>query len=198
MRFLTVCTANVCRSPMAAEFLQHHCNSLGIDADVRSAGTHAGIAASDPDAVAAMAQRGFDLSAHVPRPLTPALLAADGADLIVTMTRAHLRAAAVMGSGIIRRTFTAKELSRRVVGITNDIDIDGDAGVDVDRESGPTISGWLAVLSQGRALKNLMGEDPNDDVDDPFGVSLAAHQRTADELDLTMGNIAQSLALWMR
>jgi protein-tyrosine phosphatase len=100
MRYLFVCTGNLCRSPMAEglaarmladrlgcapEELSRH----GID--VESAGTAAmpGLGASG-NAIEAMRQRGIDITGHRSRPITvDALLAAD---YIWVMTRSHLEA----------------------------------------------------------------------------------------------------------
>ena len=64
---LFVCTGNTCRSPMAAALLRHH---LGVDAtiEVASVGTIGwnGYPAT-PHAVAVLAERGIDLSAHISR-----------------------------------------------------------------------------------------------------------------------------------
>jgi protein-tyrosine phosphatase len=62
---LMVCTANICRSPLAVAAMRQRLERSGLGARVRleSAGTHAGQGApADPRAVAAGARRGLDLS----------------------------------------------------------------------------------------------------------------------------------------
>jgi len=88
---LVVCTANICRSPMAAGLLRHFL--AGQEEPLRSVPIiSAGIAAR-PDAmpsdyaVLAMKKVGIDLSPHVSRPLTQQLL--DGALAVFCMTEAH-------------------------------------------------------------------------------------------------------------
>jgi L-threonylcarbamoyladenylate synthase len=98
MRYLFVCTGNLCRSPMAeglaarilADRLGCAPDELGRHGvDVESAGTAAmpGLAAS-PNAVEAMRERGIDIGNHRSRPITVDVLLA--ADYIWVMTRSHL------------------------------------------------------------------------------------------------------------
>ena len=89
---LVVCTANVCRSPMAAGLLRQR---LAVDkANARHRVLSAGVWAADGEpasenAVAAMAERGIDISDHRSHSLTNEEVAE--ADLILVMTREHAR-----------------------------------------------------------------------------------------------------------
>jgi protein-tyrosine-phosphatase len=88
---LVVCTANVCRSPMAEKLLQH---ALAAEAEplksyrVVSAGiaAAAGMPATDLS-VAALRKVGIDLTGHNSRLLTQALL--DEARVVLCMTETH-------------------------------------------------------------------------------------------------------------
>ena len=166
-----VCTANVCRSPMAAALLQHRCDQLGVDVSVSSAGVRAHQLPVDPDAVAVLAEQGLDISAHQPRAFDRAML--DDADLVVTMTRDHLRTVATAAPGMFRRAFTARELARRLARHEH-LDLD--------------------ALNEGRSPRELMGDDPADDIADPYGMSLQLHRVCAAEIDETMRVIAHALA----
>jgi len=172
MRVLVVCTANVCRSPMGAALLRHHCAELGLDVQVASAGTQRHDLPVDPVAVAVMAEQGLDISAHQPRPLDRAVLDADGADLVITMTRDHLRTVATSAPGVFRRSFTAKELARRLAVLES---------FDMDR------------LNEGRSSRDLMGDNPTDDIADPYGQSLQLHRESAAEIDGVMRMVAHAL-----
>jgi protein-tyrosine phosphatase len=172
---------------MAAAFAQHHLDANGVDAQVTSAGIRGGGVLVDPDAVEVMAERELDISANTPRLLDRVTVAEDGADLIVVMTRAHLQeVVAVAGPGVFGRSFTAKELARRTYRVMFE------RGVDQ-----PTLAAWRDAVGDGRLAKNLMGDDPADDIADPYGKSLAEHRRTADELDALMAVIARSIAGWL-
>ena len=171
---------------MAAAFAQHHLDANGVPALVTSAGTRGGRLPVDPDAVKVMAERGLDIAANSSRLLDRKTVDEDGADLIVVMTRAHLQDVAVVGRGTFGRSFTAKELARRTHRVMFE------PGVDQ-----PTLAAWRDAVGDGRLAKDLMGDDPADDIADPYGKSLAEHRRTADELDALMAVIARSIGLWL-
>jgi protein-tyrosine phosphatase len=170
---------------MAAALLERQCARRGLVVDVRSAGTHAGIAAVEATMLDAMARRDIDLSAHRPRLLDREMLASDGADLILAMAREHLRAVAIMAPGAITRTFTAKELARRV------------DGMGLGDDPAPSPASWRARVAEGRSIRELMGSNPTDDIADPYSTSLANHVRTADEIDALMSTVAGSLSMWL-
>lgn len=96
-RLLCVCTGNTCRSPMLAALLGETLRRNGLQAEVSSAGTGAfdGDAASH-GALAAMARRGIDISAHRSRPL--AALDLSGFDHIYVVSSRH--AAFVRAQGV--------------------------------------------------------------------------------------------------
>src|SRR5688572_16289124 len=100
---------------MAEVLLRHRLETLGIDATVRSAGRWYACGQPSLGAVAAMATRGLDLNAHRSRLTTPDLLA--GADLVLTMERAHVREAVATNPAAWPKTFTLKELVRRATAV---------------------------------------------------------------------------------
>lgn len=88
---LTLCTANICRSPMAAALLAHALKAQ--PEPLRSLEVlSAGVAARDGDKVSAnsvqaLKKVGLDISGHRSRSLTPELVA--GAVAILVMTESH-------------------------------------------------------------------------------------------------------------
>lgn len=89
---LTICTGNICRSPMAEKLLQHALSAEDAplnQLEVVSAGVAAGY--GDPaseNSVAALRKVGLDLSEHKSQPLTQELL--DRAFAVFGMTDSHL------------------------------------------------------------------------------------------------------------
>jgi protein-tyrosine-phosphatase len=173
---------------MGEGLLAHHLRAAGVDVPgavtVSSAGTHASGLPVDPSAVAALQRLGVDISAHVPRRFDRELVRADGADLVIAMTRAHLRQVAVTDRSAFARSFTLLELARRI------------------ERSGPPpeagLAAWVANLGEGRKASALMGDDPLDDVSDPYGQGDAAVRRTADEIDRLTRSVAGALAAALR
>ena len=88
---VVVCTANVCRSPMAAGLLRHAL--AAEDEPLRSLSViSAGVSARDgarvtEHSVTALKRVGIDISGHVSQPLTHEML--DRARLILCMTDSH-------------------------------------------------------------------------------------------------------------
>lgn len=88
---LIICTANICRSPMAAGLLQHFLAGQATPLDSLRV-ISAGIAARRGDpisghAVTAMAKVGINLKDHASQPLTQSLL--DESLIVLCMTESH-------------------------------------------------------------------------------------------------------------
>ncbi len=178
-KVLVVCTANVCRSPMAAGLLASHLRAAGHSVIVTSAGTQSVRLGVDRVAVDELRERGIDISGHQPRAFDGAMLEAEGADLIITMTRAHLRVVATTAQTAWPRTFTFRELVRRASAVA----------------ATASWSSWLTALNADRSSKDLIGDSDRDDIADPYGAGAAAIHRTVTELEqLTRQLVA--LAPW--
>jgi protein-tyrosine phosphatase len=168
-RLLVVCTANVCRSAVAERMLTRtFAGRRDVDGHewvVRSAGASDVRAPMDHNTIAAAEAVGLDLREHAARWLTREILATDGADLVLTMTREHLRHVVALDPSVWPRTFTLKELARRA------------RTVEPPSAGSGGFTAWRDRVAAGRRAADLMTPDPADDVADPYGAPRREHER---------------------
>ncbi|MGA1075880.1 MAG: hypothetical protein ACO307_12235 [Ilumatobacteraceae bacterium] len=170
---LVVCTANVSRSPMAEAVLADAVARRGLDVTVRSAGLMRVELPVDPMMASLMAERGIDISGHRPRQVGPDDVAS--VDLVVAMTRQHVRSLVTDVRSPFPRTFTLKEVERRL-------------------GSGSRVAARdLAGLHHGRTAAELLGDSTIDDIDDPFGRARSVYAACAAEIDRAV----DSLVAWL-
>lgn len=153
---------------MAAALLRHRLGPAGRSVSITSAGLLTEGRPASPEAVAVMAEYGLDISDHRSRLVDADLVAA--ADLVLGMARRHVREAIVLDPATWAKTFTVKDLVRRT-------------GAREPRAPGEALDGWLRSLGEGRAVDDLLGEDPDDDVADPIGLPIETYRAVAAELD---------------
>jgi len=179
LRILTVCTANVCRSPVAERLLARHLSARGYEATITSAGTHGGRLGAHADTLRAGSEADLDLRDHTSRLLDASIIAGDGSDLIVTMTREHLRTVVGLDPSAWPRVFTLKELARRALTVPLDQPV-GAAG----------FGRWVATLTDGRRASEMMTPSTDDDLGDPYGGSYSEHRAMVVEVDELCRRIA--------
>ncbi|GAA2075751.1 protein tyrosine phosphatase [Actinomadura alba] len=114
-RIVFVCTANICRSPMAEAMTRMSMSSYGTAFVVTSAGVH-GHEGSPiaPGSGSALDALGVVHAGHRGRMLTREIV--DGSDLILTMEAAHRDVIAAHQPEAAGRTFTLREFARLVDG----------------------------------------------------------------------------------
>ena len=173
---LLLCTANICRSPMAAALLARELARRDVPALVSSAGTLGAGARPPAEVATVMAGHGIDVTGHRSRQVTAGDLAR--ADLILALAREHLRGAAVTAPHAWPRAFTLRELVRRgdLIGA---------------RRPAETLASWLDRAQAGRSRLALLGDSAADDVADPIGGALSGYERTAAELAHLAGRVAE-------
>lgn len=175
---LLVCTANVCRSPVAERLLARHLARVGVPAVVTSAGTHGGRLRVHRDTIEAARLGGIDLTDHTSRAVTRDLIATDGADLIVGMTREHVTMVVGLDPSAWPRTFTLRRLIRRATALADD----GVTG---------TWDTWLEAIGVDRRPTDVLNGDARDDVPDPYGRPLSAHIAMTASLDEDCARLAR-------
>ena len=166
-RILMVCTANVCRSPMAQAILSGILAKKKNAIEVVSAGLLEGGRPMAPEALRAVAGDGLPMVGYTSRHLSAQDV--KSADLVLGMTREHVREVVVLVPEAWGYTFTLKELVRL-----------GEA--QGPRKSDETTRDWLKAASGGRRRSNLLGAAAIDDVSDPIGGSQVRFNKTAIEL----------------
>jgi protein-tyrosine-phosphatase len=149
-----VCTANVCRSPMAEALLRH---ALAAEEEpLRSLEvTSAGVAAWDGDApsansVRALKKVGLDVTPHLSKRLTSEIL--QNSVIVLAMTQSHLR--------LIRQSFpdsqTPVVLMRGLMGEPRDAEIPDPYGLDLATYEATRDAIVEAIPAVIRHLKNLV------------------------------------------
>lgn len=152
--------------------------SSGIlgSASVASAGTLEGGRPADPRAVAVMAQRGLDISAHKSRNFSETLTPRP--DLVIGLAGEHVRVVVDALPELFERSFTLKEFVRRG-------EEAGARRVDEDFDD------YLRRVGEGRELWHLAGIRREDDVADPIGGTLETYESCANEIEELIGRMAK-------
>jgi protein-tyrosine phosphatase len=165
---LFVCTGNLCRSPVAAGFLSRRLVNDGRPGvDVTSAGTMQTVGPPPARLLAEGAAYGLELEHHSPRQMSPADII--GADLVLGMTRDHVRQVVLTDQTSFGRTFTLRDFVRRAEHVG-------------PRPAAVPIDVWLSRVHQGRRHLDVVGESPGDDVADPMGGSAQGYRTMLDEV----------------
>lgn len=163
---LLVCTANRCRSPIAEAVVRQRLPATSA-VHVESAGLLDDVAPVPDEGIALMRRYGIDLSAHRSRMVTADDVRSH--DLVLGMTRSHVRNLLALDPDAFAWTFTLKDFVHR---------IESANGLDVDEASD---SAWAAI-NVGRRPDSVMGSSEVDDIRDPMGESLGVWTTVTNEL----------------
>ncbi|MGZ0711689.1 arsenate reductase/protein-tyrosine-phosphatase family protein (plasmid) [Coraliomargarita sp. W4R53] len=178
---LTVCTGNICRSPLAELLLSTRLASFSPV--VTSAGTRGLPSASMTDEARRLAtERGVssgDAEAHRSRFLNEQHL--ETPDLILAMTREHRRSIAELAPSRLRSTFTVREFARLYATLSlEQIRAAADAA---GASASARVRAMAALVASQRGLA-LPPDDPaDDDVIDPYRRSWSTYEKSADQLE---------------
>ena len=175
VRILTVCTGNICRSPVAERLLQAGLDEVQPGAFVvRSAGTRAMV--GDPiqppsaDIIRSYGGTPEDFAARL---LTPKMLRES--DLVLAMTAKHRGAVMQMDPSLLKRTFTIREFARMLQVLEQ-------------REAPSAVvdlpAFWRGLPARAASVRHLAlaPEASDNDVVDPYRRSQELYNQMEDEL----------------
>ncbi len=176
---LTVCTGNICRSPLAEQLLRAGLAPWpGIA--VASAGTASLAGHPMPEQAQNLSREfgGAHPELHTARDLAPTHLREAG--LVLGLAREHRRDAVQMLPKALRRAFTLREFARLSEGIT-DTDLAAAAALELSDHSG-RLAVLVEVARSRRGMVLPPAHPDDDDVIDPFRRSDAVYRASADQL----------------
>lgn len=188
-RILTVCTGNVCRSPLAEQLLRARLNPSIVT--VKSAGVSALVGVGMPEPALEWANRlgVTDAASHVAQQVTVELIR--GADLVLAMSREHRRALVELTPAATRKTFTIRELAHIAAGIGDD-ELRAEVAGSTD-----AVEALRAAVDLASALRGVVEPvaSPDDlDVIDPYRQSAAVYEQSATQLAPAADAVALFLA----
>lgn len=169
-RILTVCTGNICRSPMAERLLQHGLDQISPGAFlVTSAGTRAMVGHGiEPHVEGFIRVMGASADNFASRQLTPAILAEQ--DLVLALTRKHRSQIVELQPALLKKTFTLRELARIL------------PNINVPQGLSPA-ERWEALIPLAMRARSQHRSTPeDDDVVDPYRRSDSIYQQMRRDL----------------
>ena len=184
VRILTVCTGNICRSPVAERLLQ-----AGLDQvlpggfEVRSAGTRALVGDPvQPLSADIIHTFGGTAEGFAARQLSARILR--NVDLVLTMTSGHRGEVLQLDASLLKRTFTIREFARMLdVLEEREGQSPQGAGLNGERLAANTKL-WRKLPARAASVRHLaLAPDAADnDVVDPYRRSADYYRQMEDEL----------------
>lgn len=175
IRILTVCTGNICRSPVAERLLQAGLDQVRPGAfDVRSAGTRAMVGDPvQPQSASIIRTYGGTPDGFAARQLTPAILRET--DLVLAMTAKHRGSVMQMDASLLKRTFTIREFARMLKVLEQR---------DEPTPSADVAALWRELPARAASVRHLaLAQEPDDnDVVDPYRRGTNVYEQMEDQL----------------
>ncbi|WP_457973869.1 arsenate reductase/protein-tyrosine-phosphatase family protein [Arthrobacter sp. D1-17] len=189
VRILTVCTGNVCRSPVAERLLQAGLEQvLPGGFEVRSAGTRALVGDPvQPLSADIIHMFGGTADGFTARQLTGKMLRP--ADLVLTMSSLHRGEVLQLDASLLKRTFTIREFARMldVLQDRESTTADGSYQPDGHHHLDPISANtalWRKLPARAASVRHLSlaAEAVDNDVVDPYRRSADYYRQMEDEL----------------
>ncbi|WP_404443846.1 low molecular weight phosphatase family protein [Microbacterium marinum] len=189
---MTVCTGNVCRSPLAQQVLADRLADL--PGTITSGGTFEMDASPMPDEgqrlAAAFGVRPEVSAAHRSRVITAERLSTP--DLILAMARDHRRQIVSLSPARLRSTFTIREFARLAADTSDGEIISAASGAPTPSEK---VRAAVATVAGHRGM-TLPPESPDDDdVVDPYRRSWNTYERSGAQLAPAIDEVVRVLRL---
>lgn len=202
VRIVTVCTGNICRSPLIAQVLRARLGSMPpAQAEqilIESAGTQATPGQTMPDlAIRSSIALGGDPHSHTARYLNEGSL--HGATLVLTAERAHRARVVALAPSLLRRTFTLREFARLTHSVDEGELLSAMRNPLVADTSEARLIAALGLLADSRGLAPRPSEPADDDIVDPYRRSEATYERAAQQMEHGINSVHWVLtmpALW--
>lgn len=187
VRILTVCTGNICRSPVAERLLQ-----AGLDQAVpggfvvTSAGTRALVGEPiQPPSADIVRTFGGNAEGFAARQLTSKILR--GVDLVLTMTSGHRGEVLQLDASLLKRTFTIREFAR-MLDVLDDRAAAAPDGPEAAPDGGDRLAAnaafWRGLPARAAAVRHLSlpADSSENDIIDPYRRGLEVYHQMEDEL----------------
>lgn len=190
---LTVCTGNICRSPLAEMLLRSRLGSLAPR--VHSAGTY-GLdnAPMTEETQRLAAEHGIpaDMTGgHRSRYLTDAYLSSP--DLILAMSREHRRRVVELAPARLRSVFTVREFAR-LAGDASDDEIRAAAEA-AGADAAARVRAASAAVAAQRGMSLPPAHPADDDVIDPYRRSWETYRLSASQLVPAIDQVVRVVTL---
>lgn len=189
VKILTVCTGNICRSPVAERLLQ-----AGLDQAVpggfvvASAGTRAMVGdPMQPLSADIVRTFGGNPDNFAARQLTPKILR--GVDLVLTMTSAHRGEVLQLDASLLKRTFTIREFARMLDVLDQRAAASGGSAPARDDDDdggwlGANTAFWKSLPARAAGVRHLSlpADAAENDIVDPYRRAPEVYRQMEDEL----------------
>lgn len=202
VHILTVCTANICRSPAAAELLRRGLSDILPHLAINSAGVEALV--DRPACSIAATLIAGDSDGHRSRQVLRQDI--QGAELVLALDRSHRSALAQLDPGGRPKTFTLRQAAVASTAVAKDLGRGRvpDGAPPIPGDPAERFAWWVGEIDAMRAFvpakpaKVTASEwvDPLD-VPDPHVVGFEHHQLAVDLIDAAVASLVESIAITM-
>lgn len=195
-RILTVCSGNICRSPLAEQLLRNGLADVeGVS--VGSAGTIAMVGERMPPEAAELAARfgATDAAAHRARQLDEQLIR--DADLVLALAREHRRFVVETVPAATRTTFTLREFAHLAASV-NEADLAEVVGGSGDDAVANRLRGAVAAVAALRGVAVPLDSADDLDVIDPYRRPPPVYEESAAQLVPAVRSTVELLRLAAR